>query len=350
MNEFLTKNFYGNTIKDWAISFAIILAALIIAKIVYWIIGKFVKKLVSKTKSNLDDILVDQLEEPVVYGIGMIGFYWAVHRLEFGQSIDVFFDHLFVIIITLNITWFFARIIDSVIEEYIVPVVEKSDSDLDDQLLPVIRKTVKSSIWVLGIVIGLNNAGFDVAALIAGLGIGGIALAFAAQDTIKNIFGGIMVFLDKPFKMRDRIKINGWDGEVEEIGVRSTRLRTLEGRLVTIPNGQFADHAIENVTLEPRRKVLLNLGLVYETPPEKMEQAMAILQEIALSNPHVNDEDIIISFNSWGDFSMGILFIYFIQKDANIFTTQSEMNMEILKRFNAEGLEFAYPTNVVYKK
>ena len=106
-------------------------------------------------------------------------------------------------------------------------------------------------------------------------------MAFAAQDTIKNIFGGIMVFLDKPFKMKDRIKVNGWDGEVEEIGVRSTRLRTLEGRLVTIPNGQFSDNAVENVTLEPNRKVKISLGLTYETSHENMEKAMGLLQEIA---------------------------------------------------------------------
>lgn len=350
MKDFFTKEFYGNTIQEWLISFGIILAAIIIAKVLYWATRKFLKKLALKTKTSLDDILVDKLEEPVVYGIGLIGFYWAVHRLEFGSSGDVFFDHLFIVLLALLITWLFARLVDSLIEEYIVPIVEKSESDLDDQLLPVIRKTIRAGIWILGIVIGMNNAGFDVAALIAGLGIGGIALAFAAQDTIKNIFGGIMVFIDKPFKMKDRIKINGWDGEVEEIGVRSTRLRTLEGRLVTIPNGQFSDHAIENVTLEPSRKVKINLGLTYETNPEQMEQAMQTLKEIALKNNNVEDTDIYVSFNSWGDFSMGILFIYFMKKDADIFTTQSEMNMEILKQFNAQGLDFAYPTSVVYKK
>ncbi|MBL1281550.1 MAG: mechanosensitive ion channel family protein [Fluviicola sp.] len=350
MNDFLSKKFYGNTIQDWAISFGIIIGAIIIAKIVYWVIGKFVKKITKKTKTSLDDILVDQLEEPIVYGLGLIGFYWGIHRLEFGESMDSFFSHLFIVLLVLNITWLFARVIDSLIQEYVVPMVEKSDSDLDDQLLPIIRKAIKSGIWILGIVVGLNNAGFDVAALIAGLGIGGLAMAFAAQDTIKNIFGGIMVFLDKPFKMKDRIKVNGWDGEVEEIGVRSTRLRTLEGRLVTIPNGQFSDNAVENVTMEPNRKVKISLGLTYETSPDKMELAMKILKEIAETNESVENKNILISFNSWGDFSMGILYIYFIKKEADIFTTQSEMNMEILKRFNEEGLEFAYPTSVVYKK
>ena len=350
MSDFLFKEFYGNTIKEWLISFGIILASIVIAKIVYWAAGKFLKKIALKTKTSLDDILIDKLEEPVVYGIGLIGFYWAIHRLEFGNSADVFFDHLFIVLLAIIITWLFARVIDSLIEEYIAPIVKKSESDLDDQLLPVIRKTIRSGIWILGIVIGMNNAGFDVAALIAGLGIGGIALAFAAQDTIKNIFGGVMVFVDKPFKMKDRIKINGWDGEVEEIGVRSTRLRTLEGRLVTIPNGQFSDHAIENVTLEPSRKVKIHLGLTYETSSEDMKKAMNTLNKIALENDHVENKDVFVSFDSWGDFSMGIMFIYFMKKEADIFTTQSEVNMEILKQFNAEGLDFAYPTSVIYKK
>ncbi len=349
MTDFLNQTFYGNTIQNWAISFGIILGGIIIAKILYWGIGKYLKKITAKTKTNIDDILIDEFEEPVLYGIGLVGFYWGFNRLHFGEGVDNFFAHVFIILIALNVTWFFARLLDSLIEEYVVPIVEKSDSDLDDQLLPVIRKVVKAIIWVLGIIIGLNNAGFDVGALLAGLGIGGLAFAFAAQDTIKNIFGGIMVFLDKPFKIKDRIKINGWDGTVEEIGIRSTRLRTLEGRVVTIPNGQFADHAVENVSLEPTRKIVLNLGLTYDTTPEGMEKAMNLLKEIAQNNNHVED-DVLISFNNWGDFSMGILFIYYIKKGDDIMNTQSEINLEILKRFNAEGLEFAFPTQTIYKK
>ena len=349
MEDFLNQHFYGNTIQDWAISFGILIASIITAKILYWAIGKFSKKVTSKTKTSLDDILVDQLEDPIVYGLVMIGFYWGIHRLHFGERADAFFDHLFIIILALNITWLFVRVIDSLIQEYIVPIVEKSDSDLDDQLLPVIRKTIKGGIWILGIIVGMNNAGFDVAALIAGLGIGGIALALAAQDTIKNIFGGVMVFIDKPFRMKDRIKVNGWDGEVEEIGIRSTRLRTLEGRLVTIPNGQFSDNAVENVTMEPTRKVKINLGLTYETSPDKMEKAIEFLEEIAKENKNL-EEDILITFNSWGDFAMGIMFIYYIKSESDIFATQTEINMAILKKFNNEGLDFAYPTQTIYRK
>ncbi|MCO4813778.1 MAG: mechanosensitive ion channel family protein [Flavobacteriales bacterium] len=350
MKNFLTQQFYSNSIQDWLISFGILIASLIIAKTLYWVFRKFIKGIAEKTKTSLDDILIDQLEEPVVYGVVMIGLYWGVHRLEFGTKVDVFFDHLFIIIITLNVTWFIVRFIDSLIQEYVVPLIEKSESDLDDQLLPIIRKAIKTGLWTLGIIIGLNNAGFDVAALIAGLGIGGIALALAAQDTIKNVFGGVMVFIDKPFQIKDRIKINGIDGEVEEIGVRNTRIRTLEGRLVTLPNAQFSDNAIENVTLEPTRKVKISLGLTYDTTADQMENAMAILKSIAEENQNVSNDDIFISFNTWGDFSMGILFIYFVKGTSDHFTTQSEMNMTILRKFNEAGLEFAFPTQTIYRK
>lgn len=349
MREFLEQDFYGNSIQSWAISLGIFVGAIIVAKILYWFIGKYVKKITERTKTNLDDLLIDKLEEPVVYGIAIIGFYWGFHRLSFGAEVDHFFDHVFTIIFTLNITWLLVRVIDSLIEEYIVPVVSKTESDLDDQLLPLLRKLLKAILWAMGVIIGLNNAGFDVMALIAGLGIGGLALALAAQDTVKNIFGGVMILLDKPFKITDRIKVDGFDGIVEEVGIRSTRVRTLEGRLVTIPNMHFSETAVENVSMEPTRKVVLNLGLTYDTTPEGMQKAMDILKQIILDQTGVQD-DCIVSFNTWGDSSMGILFIYYITDMDNILQVQTDVNMAILKQFNESGLEFAFPSRTVYNK
>ncbi|MDA9881196.1 mechanosensitive ion channel family protein [Crocinitomicaceae bacterium] len=338
-----------NTTISIIVSILILVGAIVIGKLLYWLIGTFAKSVAARTKSGLDDILIDKLEEPIVYGIVILGFYWGFTRLHFNESVDSFFANVFMILFILNVTWLIARVIDSLIEEYIVPIVTKSESDLDDQLLPILRKTIKAVLWIFGIVIALSNSGFDVAALIAGLGIGGLALALAAQDTVKNIFGGIMVFLDKPFKIKDRIKVNGMDGVVEEIGVRSTRLRTLEGRLITIPNGQFSDNAVENVSLEPTRKVNISLGLTYDTTPEQMENAMNIIKDIIKANSKVED-DALVAFNAWGDFAMGIQVIYYISSPDFIFSAQSEINLEILKLFNAEGLEFAFPTQTIYKK
>jgi len=186
-----------------------------------------------------------------------------------------------------------------------------------------------------------------VGALIAGLGIGGLALAMAAKDTVSNVSGGVTVFTDQPFRINDRIKVAGYDGTVLEIGVRSTKLQTLEGRMVTIPNAKFADAPVENVSREPSRKVVLNLGLTYDTQPEKMQQAMDLLKTICDENGNT-EEIVTISFNGFGDFAMNIMFIYYISKGADIANTQTEINMNILRRFNNNGLEFAFPTQTLY--
>jgi len=345
--ELLDKTFYYNTIQSWAISAAIIIGVIILAKITFWIFSKIVKKATAKTKSTLDDIIVDMIEEPIVTGIAILGFWIAFARLVFPDSFILIIDKAFFFAIIINITWLIARTINALIEEYIVPLTEKTENDLDDQLIPILKKSIRSVIWIIGIIVALNNAGFDVGAVIAGLGIGGLALAMAAKDTVSNVFGGFTIFTDKPFKIKDRIKIGGFDGTVSEIGIRSTRLTTLEGRVVTIPNAKFADSMVENVSLEPNRKVVLNLGLTYDTSAENMKLAMKLLKNIIDSNNDTED-NCLISFNSFGDFSLGILFIYYIRKNSDILNTQTDVNIEILNLFNKNKLEFAFPTQTIF--
>jgi len=347
MEDFLAKTFYGNTIGEWSISLLYIFGAIIIGKVLFWASSKFIKKLTSKTKTKLDDILIDMLEEPAVFAIVIIGLWFAMARLDFSEGVHNFLMNVFNALITINVTWLVSRIFTSLVDEYIRPLTEKSESDLDDQLLPILKKGIKSVIWILGIIVALNNAGYDVGALIAGLGIGGLALAMAAKDTVSNIFGGFTIFTDKPFKLNDRIRLNGYDGIVIEIGIRSFRLRTLDGTVVTIPNSQITGDSVENVTLEPTRKIVLNLGLTYDTTPENMEKAMTILNNIAAKNIPAITDGYKIAFNSFGDFSLGILFIYYITKDADILGTQTTINLEILSQFNENNLDFAFPTQTI---
>jgi MscS family membrane protein len=240
-----------------------------------------------------------------------------------------------------------ARLFDAIYLEYLLPWSSKKDNDLNDQLMPILRKSIKMIIWTLAIVIGLNNAGYDVGALVAGLGIGGLALAMAAKDTVSNIFGGFTIFTDKPFRLKDRIIVDGYDGTVQQIGIRSTRLKTSAGRIVTIPNATFSDQPVENVSVEPTRKVTLDLGLTYDTSPEKMQTAIDTLKAINEAN-HDTEENTVVAFNGFGDFAMNIMFIYYITKGASIADTQTEINMAILTQFNEKGLEFAFPTQTLY--
>ena len=350
--DFWDQVYWCNTLLDWALFLSMAVGAFVAGKLFYWFSGKVIKKLAEKTKTQLDDLLVDMLEEPIVlllvglalwFGYDIFINYSATH-----PGADDFINAAFSGFFTLAVTWGIARTVDALVEEYIVPLTAKTEGELDDQVLPIIRKGLRIVIWSLGLIIALQNAGFNITALIASLGVGGLALALAAQDTVKNLFGGVMIFADKPFKINDRIKIEGFDGTIEEIGIRSTRLRTLEGRLVTIPNATFSENAIENVTSEPSRKVVLNLGLTYDMTPDQMQQGIDILQEIGLAQESIDHERLTIAFNSFGDFSLGLLMIYYINPDEDIMQTQTDINLAILRRFNEAGLDMAFPTQTVY--
>lgn len=355
--DFLKETYYYNTVLEWAVALGIILGGVIVAKILYWFTSTVIKKITSKTKTQLDDLLIEKLKTPVIFIVIIAAYYWAISYLNFPtglggeiKGMEKFLFKLSTFAIVIDITWMISRILDAVVEEYVVPLTEKSESDFDDQVLPIMRKGIRAVIWTMGIIIGMDNLGIDITAMIAGLGIGGLALALAAQDMVKNIFGGIMIFIDKPFKIGDRIQINGFDGTVEEVGLRSTRVRTLEGRLLIINNSTFSDNTVVNVSAEHTRKVVLNLGMTYDTTPEQMQQSMDILKQIIIEHEILDIEETSIGFNAFGDFSLGILFIYRIKKEADILGTQTDINLEILKRFNAEGLEFAFPTQTVFKK
>ena len=346
---FMQEEFFGNTLAHWIIAAAGILLSIITAKIIYWIISNVVKKFTAKTKTNLDDLLIEKLEGPVAFAIGLFGIWISTDILHFGAGFEKFLHVIFYIATLVNIAWSSTRLIDALIDEYIVPLTEKSSSDLDDQILPIVRKALKITVWIIAIIIGLSNAGYDVGALITGLGIGGLAFALAAQDSMKNLFGGITIFTDKPFKIKDRIIVSGTEGVVEEIGIRSTRLRTLMGRKVTIPNSIFSNTGIENVTSEPLFKVVINLGLTYDTGYEKMKLAMDTLKEIAEKNEGV-EKNYVINFNKFLDSALNIEFSYFIKKEKLPPVVQTEMNLEIMRLFEEKGLTFAYPTRTIIQK
>ncbi len=347
--EVLHQEFYGNSILNWAIAVGILILSFVVVKMLYWIFSNVIRRLTSKTKTNLDDVLIDKLEKPLTYLVLILGYWISIHYLVFKEEVELVLENVAYFLLVIDVTAILSRIVDALITEIIMPISEKSDSSFDNQLIPVIQKGVRSIIWILGIIIGLDNIGFDITAMIAGLGIGGLALALAAQDSVKNIFAGIMIFLDKPFRIKDRIQVDGFDGIVEEVGLRSTRLRTLEGRIVTIPNSRFTDNSVTNVTSQPTLKVKLNLGLTYDTDEVQMQKAIDILEDIVKNQEAITD-DYAAGFNGFGDFSLNILFIYYVKPDSHWLDTQTLVNKEILRRFNKEGLEFAFPTQTILKK
>lgn len=183
--EFFQQSFYGDTLEDWILSALIILGSIILGRLLYLFSSKVLKRLTQKTKSNIDDIIIDMLEEPVVAAIILAGFWFGIERLHLSPKIDTAVSTIYKILIVLNVAWFVARFVKSLIEEYLIPIFERDDNNLDEHIISLIQKLLTTVIWVLGIIMALNNAGVDVGALLAGLGIGGLAFALAAQDTVK---------------------------------------------------------------------------------------------------------------------------------------------------------------------
>ena len=349
--EFLDYLFLENTVKNWAIALGIILGTFIATKLFYWFIANFIKKLTAKTKTNLDDVLIEKLEKPIRYSILIFGYWVAIHYLKISNSALLsFLEGIASLSLVLTLTSTASKVFDALVTEVVLPLIEKTEGGADNYILPVLSKAVKGIIWTFGIIIGLDNIGFDITAMIAGLGIGGLALALAAQDSVKNIFAGIMIFVDKPFKVKERIQIQGYDGTVEEVGLRSTRIRTLDGRIVTIPNSTFTDNSVVNVTSQPSLKIVLNLGLTYDTDEDGMQKGVDILTQIVADHSTILESDCSAGFKDFGDFSLGILFVYYIKPDAHWLDSQNTICKEVLKRFNAAGLDFAFPTQTLLNK
>jgi MscS family membrane protein len=337
--------YLNNTLESWIIAFAIATGAVVLGKLLYWIIQKTLKVYTKNTKNDLDFIFIDMIEEPLSLAITLFGLWFAIDTLTFSQSIDKFISSAFYFVIIFNIAWFATRLFDAVIEKYIAPKVLESQTDLDDILLPIIRKLINISIWAITIVIGIDNAGYDVTTMIAGLGVGGLVFALAAKDAVSNLFGGFIIFSDKPFNINERIIINGHEGYVREIGLRSTKLETLNGRMVTMPNSKVTDNPVVNISREKGRKIKFHLGLTYDTSVEDMQKAKDILMKILQENENVRDE--VVAFDTFGDFSLNIVVIYWIISGKSISGTNDMVNMNILKEFNQNKLNFAFPTQTI---
>lgn len=342
--EPLNATIAGNSLNDWLLAAAFAGGGWLIGQMVYRLAGAVLRPIAKGTVTRLDDVLVDQLRSPVVVLITVLGFVAGAQHLTFGVRVTLWTERVFHVAVALSVTWIVARVLIAIVDEVIHG--RSREHGQFTRALPGVRTVLKVLVWGLGIVVALNNAGYDVGALLAGIGIGGLAIALAAQETVANVFGGITIYADRPFKLGDRVRVDGFDGFVQEIGIRSTRIQSLAGPIVVIPNKKFTESTLENITDEPSRRVLLELGLVYETPPARMERALEVLREIVMANQDIVEENHIISFNTYKEYSLNLLFIYFIRKGADIFEGHSRMNLAILRRFHEEGLSFAYPTAV----
>lgn len=259
------------------------------------------------------------------------------------------------VILALRAIWpvfaivFFYRLVD-IVSIYLSKLADKTESTLDDQLVPLLRKVLKTFVVIVGGLFILDNLEFDITGLIAGLSIGGLAFALAAQDTIKNFFGSLMIFVDRPFQVGDWITSGDVDGTVEEVGFRSTRIRTFRNSLMYIPNGVITNQMIDNHGLRVYRRFMTNIALTYDTPPDLIEVFVEGLKEIVKNHPHTRKDYYEVHFNDMADSSLNVLFYIFFQVPtwSEELRARHEILLQIVRLAEALGVNFAFPTQTLH--
>ena len=221
---------------------------------------------------------------------------------------------------------------------------------MDEQLVPILTRTLQSIIIAVAIIYVLRLFNVNVTALIAGISIGGLAIALAAQDTLKHLFGSLMIFFDKPFQIGDAISFNGVDGTVEEVGFRSTRIRTFSNSLVYVPNGKLSDAVIDNLGLRVFRRYKTNITITYDTPPLLIEQFIEGLREIVAIHPATRKDSFEVHLNGMSAHSLDILFyiFFYVSSWKEELTARHEIIMATLKLAEKLGVRFAFPTSSIH--
>ncbi len=343
---FFDPNYFGNSLYQVSLFFVALVASVVLGKVVYYAVRKYAESRVEKSKSKVDDLLIGSLQKPIVFFLILVGVSVGTRVLTIpAESVSVVED-IYNILLTIGVTWLLVNVVDGLIKLYLEPMVSNTDSRLDDQLIPIVSKTVKWLIVVFALLLIVSSFGYDITAVLAGFGIGGLAVAFAARETIAEMFGGLNIFISKPFIVGDWVKIKDIVGSVEKVSLRHTTIRNLDKRKVIVPNSQISSSVIENISSAPSRKIVLNLGLTYETSAKKMKKAIELVKDSINKHPDCED-DPIVYFWEFKDFSLNILVIYYADSE-KWFGVKPEINMAIKEAFDKNKIDFAYPTQLVY--
>ncbi len=280
-----------------------------------------------------------------------IAIYATQEILKLPATADQIIEIVTNIVGTLVVVIFLYQMLD-VVEYELTKFVRRKDNEFDMNFVQMVRIVSKVLIILFGSIYLLKAAtGKPMTTLLAGIGIGGLAVALAAQDTLKNLFGSFMIMVDKPFKVGDRVVAEGFDGYVEEIGFRSTRLRSLTGHLISMPNEKVASVSIENIGMRPSIRRYSNITITYDTPVEKVERAVSIIKEILKDHEGMHpDYPPQVYFNDFNDTSLNIAMFYWFHPPDYWEATRfgEEVNLRIMRAFETEGIEFAFPTTTTY--
>jgi MscS family membrane protein len=352
MESVLQQTFLGISLGRFSVAFLVLLLSLILKKVLNHIFSKVLFPLASKTNSHYDDQFFQAIRKPAEWLVVIIGIFTAIHILRLPvEPVDLRHGavSLFKVLVTFDVTWVLFNLI-GLIETFLEGWVSKTESTLDDQLLPFVRKCLRIFVIFLAVIMTIQNLGYSISGLLASLGIGGLAVALAAKDTLSNIFGSLMILLDRPFHVGDWVKAGDLEGIVEEVGFRSTKIRTFGKTQITVPNNVIANLAVDNISRRPNRRINITVGVTYETKPEQMRQAVAGIREMLRAHPAIDQEFILVNFTEFGASSLDILVYCFTRTVvwADYLEAREDVNLKIMEILDGLGLEIAFPSRSIY--
>ena len=353
------KIFFGITWLKLILCFFLLFVVLLVERVVRFIVDRKIEKRDDVTENiKLKDLILESAVRPLSMMIWTYGIYMAISPLfvHFKKQDGANLVHTVAqkavdVGVTVALFWFVYKLV-TVVDFQVKKWASTTESTIDDVLAPLLGKTLRVFVIIIGgIFIMQNLTGIKIGPLLASLGIGGIAVALAAKDSIANFFGTLTILFDKPFQVGERVLIDNYDGLIEEVGFRSTRIRTLNGHLVTIPNEKVVNSGLENIGRRPHIRWLTNITITYDTPSEKVEQAVSIIKEILDNHEGMHpDFPPRVYFNGFNDWSLNILVIAWYHPP-DYWDMQSWLQrtcLEILQRFNRAGIDFAFPSRTVY--
>jgi MscS family membrane protein len=337
-----------NTPTRYAISVGILLITFLLRRVVTQILFSLLGRLASKTETTLDDKLFTALRSPCATLIAVIGGVGALKALKLTDSVDHSLGYTYSVAFSLVIFWILFAAFNTVLD-HLHEVATHRQMGVA-AFMPWIKKTLIVVFVVIGALLTAQSLGADVKAFLAGLGIGGLAFALAAQDTIANVFGSVVVAIDQPFKIGETVQIGQHIGTVEDIGLRSTKIRTAARSQLTIPNKTVAAEAVINLSRFTARRVEHTVGLTYGTTAAQMTELVESLRATITKDEAIDPASVLVQFSNLGASSLDILIIYVIKSPdfAEHLRVRQRINLSLMQAVESRGLSFAYPTQTIH--
>lgn len=348
----LQQTYFTIPLSRYLLFLGVLIFALALKRVFAHLFAKIAFPFAEKTDTIYDDLFLAAINKPLELLFVIAGFWVGVQILQLPTepvTARNFAHGVFKLLLTVDVAWAVYNLVN-LAEVWMSQWVSSSESELDDHLLPFVRKFLRITVVVVAALVVVQNLGFSIAGLIASLGIGGLAVALAAQDTLANVFGSFMIIADRPFHIGDMIKYDSIEGKVEEVGFRSTRIRTLDRSLVSVPNRLITNTAINNLTRMTERRVRITIGLTYDTTPAQMRQAVAAIRAILAAHEGLDQTSSLVHFNDFGVSSLDILVQYFTIATAppEHLVIREEIGLRIMEELERLGLQIAFPSRTLY--